>query len=236
MDTTSASRTVPSVATNGVAVTIGVPISRLDDLRKLAVSEPEHAREDAWAWVTALGLATRRDREGALAQLGALFAAGGAPSGLDGATEGQLVTGAVRPVPDRILAAVTVLWLPWVGKQFDESTARGVNLLTGSASAVGRLVWPSYRFGTVGSHTSGFAFTTWVEKGKQDRDTDVLVIDYDSVEENPRLGIRSIRDELVELVPGANLGKVLLRRGKGDAETYSLVAYFALKSELPAAR
>jgi len=44
------------------------------------------------------------------------------------------------------------------------------------------------------------------------------------VEKNPRLVIRSIRDELVELVPGVYLGKIL---SAGD--TYSKIGYFALR-------
>ena len=51
-------------------------------------------------------------------------------------------------------------------------------------------------------------------------------IDYHDVESNPRLLIRSIRDELVELVPGAYLGKMLWRH---DAERHTLLAYFALR-------
>ena len=49
--------------------------------------------------------------------------------------------------------------------------------------------------------------------------------DYDS-DENPSFLIRDILDELVEVVPGANLGKVLLRRGDGDRR---LIGYFALE-------
>jgi hypothetical protein len=51
-----------------------------------------------------------------------------------------------------------------------------------------------------------------------------MKIDYDS-EENPRLLIRDILDELVQVVPGAYLGKILLRR----AETWRLLGYFALQ-------
>jgi hypothetical protein len=60
----------------------------------------------------------------------------------------------------------------------------------------------------------------------------VLVIDYAPVESNPRVVIRSIRDELVEVVPGAHLGKMLWRSGSGESASHTLLAYFALKSEL----
>ncbi len=44
--------------------------------------------------------------------------------------------------------------------------------------------------------------------------------------ESDALLIRSIRDELVEVVPGAYLGKMLWRH---DAERHTLLAYFALR-------
>ena len=59
---------------------------------------------------------------------------------------------------------------------------------------------------------------------------DVLVIDYESVDTNPRLLIRQIRDELVEIVPGANLGKMLVNV-PGRSELFAAL-YFALKSEV----
>ena len=55
----------------------------------------------------------------------------------------------------------------------------------------------------------------------------MLVIDYYPVESNPRFIIRQIRDELVEIVPGANLGKILWRR---DEDDHALIGYFALRS------
>ena len=58
----------------------------------------------------------------------------------------------------------------------------------------------------------------------------MLVIDYAPVDSNPALIIKSIRDELVQIVPGANLGKMLWRHG--DGERHSLLAYFALRSPL----
>jgi hypothetical protein len=69
-----------------------------------------------------------------------------------------------------------------------------------------------------------------VEAGKLDPSVDVLVIDYESVRSNPRLLIRQIRDELVEIVPGANLGKMLVKV-PGRSALYPAL-YFALKSDL----
>ncbi len=203
---------------------------RLGRLRSTALSDPAGARDATWEWITELGRGTRVDRADCLFRLGELFAAGSVPRGLDGPTEGRLVAWATRPLPDRALSLVTDLWLPWVGKRFDVASATGDNLMAAPVRLVGRLVWPMYSFGSFEGKTSGFRFTTWEEKGKIDNGTDVLVIDYDSVPSNPRLAIRSVRDELVEIVPGANLGKMLWRTGNGDSARYSLLAYFALRT------
>ena len=55
-----------------------------------------------------------------------------------------------------------------------------------------------------------YNFKTYVEAGRLDPSIDVLVIDYESVKSNLALLIRQIRDELVQIVPGANLGKMLV--------------------------
>ena len=58
-------------------------------------------------------------------------------------------------------------------------------------------------------------------------DVRVMVIDYSDVGDNPRLIIRSIRDELVEVVPGAYLGKVLFRLPQ---DRYEMIGFFALRT------
>ena len=71
-----------------------------------------------------------------------------------------------------------------------------------------------------------FDFVTRVEPGEHDPETKVLVIDYAPVDSNPGFVIKSIRDELVEIVPGANLGKVLYRNSDGS---YANWGFFALR-------
>ena len=107
----------------------------------------------------------------------------------------------------------------------------GDNLLVASARPVARVLFPSYRLEPLddGSYAA-FRFRTYVGPGQVDPDSETLKIDYDS-EENPRLLIRDILDELVQIVPGAYLGKVLLRR----KETWSLLGYFALQPAAVAA-
>ena len=72
-----------------------------------------------------------------------------------------------------------------------------------------------------------FDFETRVEAGGVEPSVDVLVIDYAAIERNPRLVVRSIRDELVEIVDGAHLGRILWRQGE---DRYTNIGYFALRT------
>jgi hypothetical protein len=184
------------------------------------------AAPPTWNQILETGRAIQTDREAALAQLASLFRAGTPPVDLHGATEGALVGFVIHPTFDRAVAALSSRWLPWAGKRFDASASRGDNLLLQSARWPSKLLWPSYRFRDAGDRLAAFDFQTRVERGALDRDTDVLVIDYEPVESNPRLVIRQIRDELVQVAPGTHLGKMLWRHGDGR---HSLLGYFALR-------
>jgi hypothetical protein len=202
--------------------------SRVSRLLKLSADDPVAAQQDAWSWFAELGHRQQYERSGALAELAELFRAGLPSRGIDGQTEGLVVGFAVHPLADRFLAAATSLWMPWVGKRFEAADARGSNTLTSAARWPAKLWWPRYRMRGGPGGVSAFDFYTRVERSAVDDGSDVLVIDYALVAANPRLGIRAIRDELVEIVPGAHLGKMLLRlRGR-----YHLMAYFALRSRL----
>lgn len=209
----------------------GTTSARLERLREMAADDRQAAQAAAWAWFAEAGERLAGDgREGALSELGELFAAGRPSRGIDGPTEGALVGFTAKPAFDRAMGAITGLWLPWVGKRFDAANASGENLLLRSARLPARLLWPLYAVRSEGERAVAFSFATRVEPGRLDPGTDVLVIDYAEVEDNPRLIIKSIRDELVEIVPGAHLGKMLWRHG--DGERHSLLAYFALRSRL----
>jgi hypothetical protein len=115
------------------------------------------------------------------------------------------------------------------GKKFDPAKKQGVNTLTDSARWPAKLIWPLYSTKDSPLGRSAFDFNTYVEPGRLDPDVKVLVIDYESVPENPSLLIRQIRDELVEIVPGANLGKMLVRVPRRKELVPAL--YFALRSD-----
>ncbi len=201
--------------------------ARLSRLLKLSSSDPDAAQQDALAWFLELGHRQRRDRSAALAELAELFRAGQPPRAIDGQTDGLVVGSTIHPLVDRLVAAATTLWMPWVGKHFEAANACGSNTLTGGARWPSKVVWPRYHMRGGPDRVSAFDFETRVEPSAVDEDHEVLVIDYAPVRENPRLGIRAIRDELVEIVPGAHLGTMLLRhRGR-----YHVAAYFALRSQ-----
>jgi hypothetical protein len=195
---------------------------------------PEDAQAEAWSRIAELGKRARSDREGAIAELEAMFRAGKPSEGIDGPTEGRLVTFTLQPQFDSAIAALTGRWMPWAGKRFDSAAKGGDNLLARSARVPARIPWPRYPMKEAEGKLVAFDFNTWVEPGAVDPDVNVLVIDYASVESNPRVIIKSIRDELVEVAPGAHLGKMLWRRGSGPDAKYNLLAFFALKSKLPA--
>ncbi len=201
---------------------------RLAHLRDLAQGDPAVAQEETWAWFVEAGRRIQKDRDAALRELNDLFRAGTPSEGIQGPTEGTLVGFGLQPAFDRLIATITTAWLPWAGKRFDSAAGRGDNFLVRSARWPAKLLWPRYETRPLGDARAAFEFETRVEAGKVDPDRDVLVIDYSVVDSNPRLVIRQIRDELVEIVPGANLGKILWRSG----DSYSLIGYFALRSEI----
>jgi len=192
------------------------------------------AQAEAWSWFIETGRRIQSERGAALAELAALFGAGAPSLHINGPTRGALVGFAVHPAFDRAMAALTTLWLPWAGKRFDIRTGRGENLILRSARVPARVLWPGYSLRNAGSTLAGFEFVTRIEPSAVDAERDVLVIDYAPVQSNPALIIKQIRDELVEIVPGAHLGKMLWRFGRGPHARHYLMAYFALKSALPA--
>ena len=199
---------------------------KLEWLRDSVKAHPEGAADSTWAWINDLAKRGKDDTESADADLNELFRLGTAPTDLNGPTEGILVMTTTNPKFDAVVRAITALWMPWQGKRFDNQAATGDNRLTKSTGLVGKLLWPLY---SMRDHIDGklaFDFKTYVEAGKEDPDIDVMVIDYADIEKNPKLIIRSVRDELVELVPGVFLGKILFKTDSG----FSKIGYFALRT------
>jgi hypothetical protein len=222
-----AAATAPTEAKPEAAEATARLDGRLAELRELATSSPLEARDQVWSWFEELREQAGHDLDAATATLADLFRAGTPPREIDGQTEGMLVTPLIAGPVDAALRRLTGLWMPWQGKRFHRSEGRGDNVLAGSARFPAKLLWPLYGTKPISGGRAAFDFETRVEEGKDDPGLDVLVIDYAPVESNPGFIIRKIRDELVEIVPGANLGKVLWH---GGDDSYSLIGYFALRS------
>ncbi|MBB3036707.1 hypothetical protein [Hoyosella altamirensis] len=202
----------------------GDPVQRLTDLRERAKTDRAAACGEVWAWLRQLRDSDLRDYDRAARELETLFRAGRPPAELHGRTEGMLVMTTTLPILDRTVTAVTDLWMPWEGKRF--APEGGSNRISSRASTPLRLLWPLYSMTQTEDGTLAFEFKTHVEESrdKDAEDQKVLVIDYKSIETNPRLLIRSIRDELVELAPGVFLGKILFR----VAGKYMKIGFYAL--------
>lgn len=199
---------------------------RVAALRDLAQTDPVSAQDAAWAWFQRLGHAAAADPGSAAEGLADLFSCGQPSRDLDGPTDGILVAPMIHPLIDGLARAVTRIWMPWQGKRFDASSQHGDNRMVGSFAFVGRLLWPLYSSRSGPGGRLAFEFETRIERGAVEPAVDVLVIDYAPVEQNPGLIIRSIRDELVEIVPRTHLGRILYHRG----EDYENWGYFALRT------
>jgi hypothetical protein len=200
---------------------------RVASLREIGERDAATVQDAAWAWFRRLGDSAAKDREGAESQLAELFSCGRPSAGIDGPTEGILVTPLIEPRVDAVARVLTGAWMPWLGKRFDAASGRGDNRLATSARWPAKLIWPRYASRAGAGERLAFDFETRVERGGIEPLVDVLVIDYAPVESNPDLIIRSIRDELVEIVPGAHLGRILYRRRDGS---YANIGYFALRT------
>jgi hypothetical protein len=203
---------------------------RVARLRTGAVSDAAGARDEAWAWIEELGIQAREHRDDAQAELQELFLCGQPADDVRGQTEGILVSWTMHPLADKVIGTLTDAWMPWMGKRFDPEQHDGVNTLTDAARWPAKILWPLYSTRESPLGRSAFDFRTYVEAGRLDPEVQVLVIDYEKVPSNPLLLIRQIRDELVRVVPGANLGKMLV--GIPTRSELFPALFFALRSDL----
>jgi hypothetical protein len=195
--------------------------SRVSDLRN------REAADEAWQWIVDLKEKAKSDGAAAEAELNSIFKLGTPPANLDGPTDGILVMTTTNPALDAAVRLVTNLWMPWQGKRFNSESRSGDNRMVSSAKLPSKLLWPLYKMKDAVDGKLAFDFKTYNDAGKCDPDVQVMVIDYSDVGDNPRLIIRSIRDELIEVVPGAYLGKVLFRMPQ---DRYEMIGFFALRT------
>jgi hypothetical protein len=199
----------------------------VEALQGLSKANADFARRATWNQIRLAGARAGRRPEEARETPNLIFRLGAPPAPpLDGPMRGLMVTPTVPRPLDLGLRAVASAWMPWTGKRFNAGAQEGDNLLTAGARVPTKILWPSYQADPVAGGQAAFRFRTYVSPGSVDPDIETLKIDYDS-DENPGFLIRDILDELVQIVPGAYLGKVLLRRG-GE---WRLVGYFGLEPE-----
>lgn len=204
---------------------------KLARLRAIADIDLRAAQDATWAWLERLGAGL--PGSAAEIDLAQLFASG-AVADVDGQTDGLLV-GWTTPDADldrggqavRALAAIVTGRLglmPWLGKKFDRAAQRGTNSVSTAAVALTKVLAPGYRMRRAGDHWEGFDMLTRVESSVVCPDTEVLVLDYETIGTNP-WPINRVRDEAVQIVPGVYLGAKLWGQHNG----YRLLAYWAAR-------
>ena len=166
-------------------------------------------------------------RARALSELNEIFRSGRAPDPLpSGMLNGRLVTPAIWGPIDSLGRRVARVWMPWLGKSFDDGAMAGVNVLTTSARGPMRMLWPSYTpERELTDRVEAFPFRNRIAPGELDPGVDVLKIDYD-IAANPQFLIRRILDELVQIDDGFYLGKILFRR----QGAWTPIGFFTLES------
>jgi hypothetical protein len=203
----------------------------VEALQGLSKANAEVARRASWNQIRLAGDRARRRPAESRETLERIFRLGAPPNpALDGPTRGIMIAPALPRALDLALRAASSAWLPWRGKRFDAEAEAGDDLLLGSARWPARALWPSYRPEPVGVGLAAFRFRTYVSPGAVDPEVETLKMDYDSAA-NPSLLIRDVLSELVQVVRGAYLGKILLRRGS----EWRTIGYFGLQPALTVA-
>ena len=168
-----------------------------------------------------------RDRQRGWAAVNHVFRAGILPQPPPGGDyAGEFVAINVAPFLTLFLAWTAAHWMPWKGKAFDASRRQGINLLNRDILPLAYLLWPSYRYYLKDGPRlyRAFPFVTYSAPGLTDSDRRVLKIDY-NLKPNPRLSVRRVLDELVQLSDGFYLGKANVKWWWGRWQT---VAFFYL--------
>lgn len=187
----------------------------------------------AWTDVQSAQRLATKDRTQGWAALNLLFRKGAVPDlALDGRYVGKLLAIDIAPGLTQFFQSLLSSWMPWLGKSFDAAENSGENIFTENSYPLARIFNPFYSgFTPEGSDTyRGFAFRTYAAPGVFDPDRLVLKIDYD-LDNNPRLTVRRVLDELVQLDDNVYLGKAHVRWWWRRANEWQTVAYFSLSRQ-----
>ena len=184
--------------------------------------------EAARTYLQAVQTMLKQDHRRGLVALNDLFRAGDTPhTNLHGHYLGELLAVDLGLGFTSLAQKIASWWMPWQGKIFDATQARGVNIFARHSLMWARLFWPFHRHFVEESAQTyrAFPFRTWIGPGKRDPDLQVLKIDY-NLPENPRPTIRRVLDELVQVAEGLYLGKAHVHWWWGQ---WQMVAYFTLR-------
>ena len=189
-------------------------------------AERKRLRREVMSQIELAGIRSVKNRSQGLEALERIFKLGATPTApLDGFYRGILVCWSINPVVDTVLRSISNAYLPWMGKRFDAASSSGDNALLASSQNLTKVLWPGYKDyqQLEDGNYAGIEFKTFNAPCKLNTEQQCMALDYDS-DSNPKLIIRRVLDELVEIVPGAYLGQMLVRTGSN----YRHSAYFAL--------
>jgi hypothetical protein len=219
----SATAEVSAASSTSARIAAAGPVGvKLAQLREVAATDPDGAQEQAWDWFLRLGAARDED------SLEDLFRLGDAKP-MSGPTDGILLAIFMSPVLDRLGIALLGPGrptMPWNGKTFDPVTETGANRFKPWFPALSRLAWPFYRGRRMdGDEHLMFDMRNGDIEDPLDPGHTIWKIDYRDKDLRSPWFIRHCLDTLVEVVPGAHLGRLYYDRGG----RYSTLLYFALK-------
>lgn len=184
------------------------------DARGARATRGTRATRDARDALAAIGerLQPRANRRAVERALEELFREGRAPEPApDGFLPGRFVSLSVAAPLDTGARALSGWWMPWLGKSFDRDGGAGINVLAPAARLPMKLWWPGYQPGRrADGRLEAFPFRTRVASSAVTPGSTVLALDYDA-DINPRLIVRHILDELVQVDDGLYLGRMLYR-------------------------
>jgi hypothetical protein len=196
--------------------------ARVAQLRELAVTEPDRAQSEAWEWFKELG--ADADEQ----SLDELFTLGDATP-MEGPTDGILVAFFVTPVIDSFVMALMGpgrATMPWMGKTFDPETGTGVNRFKDWFPPISRIVFPRYGGQRKQDGESVlFDMDNGIIPDPLDPGHAVWKIEYKDEEKGNPFFVKDVLDCLVEIVPGAHLGRIEHEGRSG----FKNLGYFALK-------
>lgn len=196
--------------TDRVAVSDHPALHQLAELRELATTDVGESRRQGWLMLLDLG--DRDDRRG----LHELWLAGEQPTTPPGRTVGANL-GRVHDTPRARMQNMMLRFDPWTGKTI--GATEGYNRLLAHALPTVKLLSRRRAPWRDGDEIAAFPFDVELTEGAIEPHRPVLAINYGPPRHgNPSRGafpVARIRDEIVELIDGLYIARVLFRDRRG---------------------